>query len=257
MSRLRNETAPGPRLFKRGTASKHVLAVDDPAVLDPIAKYLHMHDFRVSTATDGHRMTRVLAESVVDLIILSLELAEEDGLTLIRELRTASEVPVIAVTGRLRDEVDCSVCLELGADDYLTKPFGLREVLARIRAILRRTEGRSAASGNNGKPRTYSFAGWELNLQGRRLTSPTGDPVPLTKGEFGLLVAFLQSPQWVLSREQLLAASRHHDDEVYDRSVDVQILRLRRKIESDPKEPRLIRTERGAGYIFAAATEVY
>lgn len=239
-------------------AAKHVLAVDDdPAMLGLIAEYLHDYDFRVSTAADGRAMAQILAESIVDLVILDLKLAEEDGLKLIRELRCASEVPVIVVTGHRRDEVDRILGLELGADDYLTKPFSLRELLARIRAILRRAEGRGAAPASDEKRTKYRFASWELNLRTRRLTSPAGDPVPLTKGEFGLLAAFLRSPQRVLSREQLLAASRVHDDEVYDRSVDVQILRLRRKLESDPSEPEIIRTERGVGYVFAAPVEVF
>lgn len=238
--------------------AKHVLAVDDdPAMLGLIAEYLHDQDFRVSTAAGGHEMAQVLAESVVDLVILDLKLAEEDGLKLIPELRTASEVPVIVVTGHRPDVVDRIVGLELGADDYLTKPFNLRELLARIRAVLRRTERRGAVPESDGKRTKYRFAGWELNLRTRRLMSPAGDPVPLTKGELGLLAAFLRSPQRVLSREQLLAASRLHDDEVFDRSVDVQILRLRRKLESDPSEPELIRTERGAGYIFTAPVEVF
>jgi DNA-binding response OmpR family regulator len=202
-------------------------------------------------------MGRILAEDNVDLVLLDLKLAEEDGLQLVRQLRGRSELPIIILTGHRRDEIDRVVGLELGADDYLTKPFGLRELLARIRAVLRRSEAREPAPppGKGGKRTRYRFAGWELDLRSRRLASPAGEPVPLTKGEFGLLTAFLQRPQQVLSREQLLAASRLHDDEVFDRSIDVQILRLRRKLEADPSEPEFIRTERGAGYIFAAPVE--
>lgn len=257
ISRPHDETARACRLFGGMPASKHVLTVDNPPLLDSVPKYLHRHEFRVSTAADRRGMARVLAGSAVDLIVLGLELAEEDGLELIRDLRIASEVPVIAVSGHPRDEIDCILCLELGADDYLTRPFSLRELLARIRTVLRRAEGRGSAAASDGKRMTYRFAGWQLNLHKRQLTSPAGDRVPLTKGEFGLLVAFLRSPQRVLSREQLLAASRVHDDEVYDRSVDVQILRLRRKLESDPSEPVLIRTERGTGYVFAVPTETF
>jgi two-component system, OmpR family, response regulator len=146
------------------------------------------------------------------------------------------------------------VGLELGADDYLTKPFSPRELLARIHAVLRRSP--STPSDRDAKRMRYRFAGWELNLRTRRLASPAGENVPLTKGEFALLTALLQSPQRVLTREHLLAASRVHDNEVFDRSIDVQILRLRRKLEADPSAPTLIKTERGVGYVFSAPVEV-
>jgi two-component system, OmpR family, response regulator len=237
-------------------ADQHILAVDDdPAMRELIAGYLSSHSFRVSTAANGADMARVLDENVVDLIVLDLKLAGEDGLLLVRELRTRSNVPIIIITGHRRDEVDRIVGLELGADDYLTKPFNLRELLARARAVLRRVPAEHAAAPVDGKGIKYRFAGWELNLRLRRLTSPTGDAVGLTSGEFGLLTAFVRSPQQVLNREQLLAATRVHDD-VYDRSVDVQILRLRRKLEADPSTPGLIRTERGVGYILSVPVEV-
>jgi DNA-binding response OmpR family regulator len=146
------------------------------------------------------------------------------------------------------------VGLELGADDYLTKPFSPRELLARIHAVLRRSP--SAPTDKDARRMRYRFAGWELNLRTRRLASPTGEDVPLTKGELALLTAFLQSPQRVLTREQLLAASRIHDNEVFDRSIDVQILRLRRRLEAEPSAPTLIRTERGVGYVFSSTVEV-
>lgn len=142
--------------------------------------------------------------------------------------------------------------LELGADDYIAKPFSLRELLARIRAVLRRTEAARRNPQEKAGHVRYRFVGWELSLRSRRLTSPKGKTVPLTAGEFNLLTAFLRSPQQLLTREQLLAASRVHREEVFGRSIDVQILRLRRKLESNPSEPRLIVTERGAGYVFAA-----
>ena len=235
----------------------HVLAVDDdPAMRQMISDYLSDRDLRVSTAADSREMTSIIDENIVDLVILDLKLASEDGLKLLHELRARSNLPVIVLTGHRRDEVDRIVGLELGADDYLTKPFSPRELLARIRAVLRRAVTREAAPAVDGKKAKYRFEGWELNLRSRRLTSPAGEPVPLTKGEFNLLLGFLQSPQQVLSREQLLAASRLMEDEVFDRSIDVQILRLRRKLEANPSDPRLIRTERGVGYVFAAPVQV-
>jgi DNA-binding response OmpR family regulator len=174
-------------------------------------------------------------------------------MALARRLRDESEIPIIMLTGR-SEEADRVMGLELGADDYLTKPFSPRELLARIRTILRRrrTEVRQ------GKPegiRAYRFDGWELNLNTRRLTSKDGRAVPLSNGEFSLLVVLLGAPNRILSRDQLLDLSRLHNDEVYNRSIDVQILRLRRKIEQNAAQPRYIRTERGAGYLFGVPVE--
>jgi two-component system, OmpR family, response regulator len=235
---------------------KHVLAVDDdPTLRSMIADYLADQNLRVSTAADGREMTRVLTEGGVDLVILDLKLGDEDGLDLVRRLRADSALPIIVLTGHHREEADRVVGLELGADDYLTKPFSPRELLARIRAVLRRSAAAAAQPARDARPTRYRFAGWELSLRNRRLTSPAGAVVPLTKGEFALLSAFLQSPQRVVTREHLLATSRIHDNEVFDRSIDVQILRLRRKLEADPSDPTLIKTERGAGYIFSAPVE--
>jgi two-component system, OmpR family, response regulator len=236
---------------------KHILAVDDDLTMrELVADYLTNNGFRVSTAADGRDMARLIDENIVDLIVLDLKLADEDGLQLVRDLRMRSNLPIIIITGHRRDEVDRIVGLELGADDYLTKPFSLRELLARVRAVLRRAEADRAAPPVNSTGTKYRFAGWELNLRLRRLTSPTGASIGLTSGEFSLLIAFVRSPQQVLSREQLLLATRVHDDEVYDRSVDVQILRLRRKLEADPTAPELIKTERGVGYVFDAPVQV-
>jgi two-component system, OmpR family, response regulator len=238
-------------------AERHILAVDDdPTMRELIADYLTNHGFRVTTAAGGVDMARIIAEDPVDLVVLDLQLANEDGLQLVNELRTQSNLPIIVITGHWRDEVDRIVGLELGADDYLTKPFSLRELLARVRAVLRRAEVDRAAPPVDGGGTRYRFAGWELNLRTRRLTSPTRSSVGLTVGEFNLLAAFLRAPQQVLSREQLLAATRLHDEEVFDRSIDVQILRLRRKLEIDPSAPELIKTERGVGYVFAAPVQV-
>ena len=236
---------------------KHVLVVDDDAAMrDVVGSYLENHNFRVSFAADGRAMKRVLTSQPVDLVILDLKLTEEDGLELMQDVARQVDVPVIVLTGHRRDETDRVVGLELGADDYMVKPFGLRELLARVRAVLRRAEAQQRRARKQDKRTRYRFAGWELNLRTRQLTSPTGVSPALTAGEFNLLSALLRSPQQVLSREQLLAASRVHDEEVLDRSVDIQILRLRRKLETNPSEPQLIRTERGAGYVLAAPVEV-
>lgn len=237
--------------------TKHILIVDDdPAMRDVVGTYLETHSYRVSLAADGEAMMRVVSGGPVDLIVLDLKLAREDGLELMRRLGDRVDVPIIVVTGHRRDETDRVVGLELGADDYLLKPFGLRELLARIRAVLRRAEAGERRTRAKEKRARYRFAGWELNVHTHCLTSPASETVTLTVGEFNLLTAFLRAPQQVLSREQLLAASRVHDEEVFDRSVDIQILRLRRKLEDNPSEPRLICTERGAGYMFAAPVEI-
>lgn len=239
------------------TTVKHLLVVDDdPAMRDMLTGYLEDQNFKVSAVADGKAMSRILRDNVVDLIILDMKLADEDGLDLMRQLGSPPDAPIIVVTGHRRDEADRVVGLELGADDYVTKPFSLRELLARIRAVLRRSEAAEGRSSGKVKQIRYRFAGWELEMRTRRLRSPAREVLPLTAGEFNLLTAFLRSPQQILSRDQLLAASRVHDEEVFDRSIDVQILRLRRKLEANPSEPKLIVTERGAGYMFAAPVEI-
>lgn len=240
------------------TQQPHILVVDDDALMrELIAEYLVDNGFRVSLAGDGTEMTRLLAQEVVDLVLLDLRLAGEDGMQLARDLRRDSEMPVIIVTGK-QDEADLVMGLELAADDYITKPFSNRELLARIRAVLRRYQARhdgDPQQARGTKRRAFRFAGWEVSVLARRLTSPDGRRVELSNGEFNLLLAFCESPQRVLSRDHLLELSRLHGAEVYDRSIDVQILRLRRKIELDPSTPKLIRTERGAGYMFDVRVE--
>ena len=232
----------------------HILVVDDdPTIRELIRDYLVGHDLRVSVAESGAAMDRVLGAEVIDLVILDLKLPDEDGLVIARRLREKLDIPIIILTGSRKEEVDRVMGLELGADDYVTKPFSQRELLARIKAVLRRTEVKRAARRVD-TARAYRFAGWELNTGLRRLKSPEGAAVELTNSEYALLVAFLRAPQRVLSRDQLLESSRLHDD-IYDRSIDVQILRLRRKIEEKPNEPALIRTERGAGYCLAVPVE--
>ena len=239
------------------TLQPHILVVDDdPAMRELIAEYLAESELRVTTAAGSAEMRQALTEHAIDLVMLDLRLGTEDGMHLARKLREESAVPIIIVTGK-QESVDRIMGLELGADDYVTKPFDLRELLARIRAVLRRYQTTTELfPARDEKRRAYRFAGWELNLRTRRLVGPERKRVPLTNGEFSLLQAFCAAPQRVLTRDQLLDLSRLNSAEVYDRSIDVQILRLRRKIEPDPSEPQYIKTERGAGYIFNTTVEV-
>jgi two-component system, OmpR family, response regulator len=192
---------------------------------------------------------------VADLVILDLRLRGEDGMHIARKLREQSAIPILMLTGRA-EEADRVMGLELGADDYLTKPFSPRELLARIRALLRRAQAQATVADAMANVRAYRFAGWELNIGLRKLKSPKGEAVELTNGEFRILAAFLSAPQRILSRDQLLELSRVHNAEVYDRAIDIQILRLRRKIEADPAQPKFIKTERGAGYVFSVPVDV-
>lgn len=233
----------------------HVLAVDDdPSVRQMIADYLGDNDIRVTALGSGSRIDEVLNCNDVDLLLLDLRLPGADGMQIAQSIRAKSDLPIIMLTGR-KDEADRVMGLELGADDYLIKPFSPRELLARIRALLRRCRMYETITDSLARIRAYRFAGWELNLRLRRLTSAHGKTVALTNSEFNLLVAFLSAPSRVLSREQLLDLSRLHNDEVYDRSIDVQVGRLRKKIDADPTGEPLIRTERGAGYVLAATVE--
>jgi len=238
------------------SAPIHVLAVDDDSsVRQMIADYLGDNDIRVTVLPEGRGIAEALARDVIDLVILDLKLPGEDGMQIARKLRAESDIPIIMLTGR-KEEADRVMALELGADDYLTKPFSPRELLARIRALLRRARNNETVADSLAKIRAYRFAGWELNVRLRRLTSSDGENVPITNSEFNLLVAFLAAPKRVLSREQLLDLSRLHNDEVYDRAIDVQVGRLRRKLEKTGASDGLIRTERGAGYVFTTEVEV-
>jgi two-component system, OmpR family, response regulator len=232
-----------------------VLVVDDdPALQTMILDYFADNNIQTLLASGREEMLRQLSGQEVDVVILDLRLGVEDGLDALRELRSSFDVPVIIITGHRRDEIDRVVGLELGADDYMTKPFNLRELLARVRAIIRRLDRVRAAPAREPERGGYRFSGWQLSLRTLRLTDPRGADVALTKGEYALLVAFLDAPQRPLSREHLLQATRVHED-VFDRSIDVQILRLRRKLEHDPSVPQIIQTERGVGYIFARQIE--
>jgi len=205
----------------------------------------------VSCAATGALAEASLRDDAIDLVLLDLNLPDQDGMMLARRLGAEQAIPLVILTGRA-DEMDRILGLELGADDYVTKPFSPRELLARLRAVLRRAQARKSV---RSEPlRSYRFAGFELRMGTRKLMTPMGELLDLTSGEFSLLAAFVRSPQQILSRDQLLEASRLYDD-VYDRSIDVQILRLRRKVEADPSQPRLIRTERGAGYYLDCKVE--
>ena len=237
----------------------HVLAVDDDAAIRALlADYLGDNELRVTAVADGRTMDDVLGRETIDLVVLDVRLrpGEEDGLAIARRLRERYRgLPILMLTGRA-EEADRVMGLELGADDYLTKPFSSRELLARIRALLRRAQAQASVADAMARVRAYRFGGWELNVGLRRMKSPDGRTVELTNGEFSLLAAFLSAPQRTLSRDQLLDLSRLHNAEVYDRSIDVQILRLRRKIEPDPSQPQFIVTQRGAGYVFGVPVEV-
>jgi DNA-binding response OmpR family regulator len=238
------------------TIPPHILVVDDDAQIRALLEeYLQENGLRVSVAASGQQMSQILTQEAIDLVILDLRLAGEDGMAIARTLRDSSAIPIIMLTG-VRDEADRVMGLELGADDYLTKPFSPRELLARLRTVLRRTKGVALAQSRERKIRAYRFDDFELNLRTRRLKQFDGRAIELTNGEFNLLAALLGAPQRVLTRDQLLEASRVYDNEVYDRSIDVQVTRLRRKIEADPSAPRFIVTERGVGYTFDCAVEV-
>jgi DNA-binding response OmpR family regulator len=241
----------GPANYRPG---RIFIIEDDPVMKRMVGDYLEQHNMQVVSASGRHEMVRHFAAGEPDLVILDLRLGQEEGFDLLREIRSRSDVPVIITTGDRRDEIDRVVGLELGADDYITKPFSLRELLARIRAVLRRQEAGRAAPQRDSERGRCKFGGWQLDRRIRRLIDPGGTEVPLTKGEYTLLNAFLAAPLRPLSREHLLQATRIHED-VFDRSIDVQILRLRRKLEPDPSAPQVIRTERGVGYVFALPVE--
>jgi two-component system OmpR family response regulator len=232
-------------------AQPHLLIVDDDKELCALlSKFLARHGYRVSIAHNGGEMASILEASRVSLVILDLMLPGEDGLALCRQLRATGTLPIIMLTA-MGDEVDRIIGLEMGADDYLAKVANPRELLARVRAVLRRA-GAPEAGAPADQKRILEFAGWRLDVTHRQLYSAKDALVPLRAGEFELLLAFVERPQRVLSRDQLLDLSRGRSANVFDRSIDVQISRLRRKIEPDPKEPTLIRTVRNGGYILAA-----
>lgn len=229
----------------------HILIVDDDRQIRAmLARFLADHAMRVTQAGDGEQMFKALEAGRFDVIVLDVMMPGDDGFTLCRRLRNSNAIPLILLTAR-NSETDRIVGLELGADDYVTKPFNPRELLARIRAILRRASTFPAAAQRLAST-TYQFAGWTLDTSRRSLTSPQGLLTDLTTGEFDLLVAFVEHPQRVLNRDQLLDLARGRVSLAFDRSIDVQVSRLRRKIETDPNAPALIKTVRNGGYFFTA-----
>lgn len=232
------------------SAAQHLLLVDDDKELCVLlSKFLTQHGYRVSTAHNGREMASVLESSRVSLVVLDLMLPGEDGLALCRRIRSTSTLPIIMLTA-MGEEVDRIIGFEMGADDYIAKVVNPRELLARVRAVLRRV-GAPEAGTPAAHKRILEFAGWRLDVTHRQLISPNDALVPLRAGEFELLLAFVERPQRVLSRDQLLDLSRGRTANVFDRSIDVQVSRLRRKIEKDPKGPELIKTVRSGGYILA------
>jgi two-component system OmpR family response regulator len=232
----------------------HILVVDDEReIREPLAKYLIKSGLRASIAAGGAEARAALKTSAIDMVVLDIMMPGEDGLSLCRHLRETTDIPVILLTAMVED-TDRVVGLEIGADDYLTKPFNPRELLARIRAVLRRANAvprpRESSAGERLK-----FGGWILDMDRRELIGGDGVAAPLSTAEFKLLAAFLRRPGIVLSREQLLDLTSGRAAEVFDRTVDNQVSRLRRKIEADPKNPVLVKTVWGGGYMFTADVE--
>jgi two-component system OmpR family response regulator len=233
------------------TIAPHILVVDDHReIRELVSRALAKEGFRVSVATDGKAMRKVLADSRIDLILLDLMLPGEDGLALCRSLRAQSNIPIIMLTAK-GEEVDRVIGLEMGADDYLAKPFGSRELIARIKAVLRRSRIEPAAEHPH-KPKRFRFDRWLLNTEARELLRNDGVTVPLSAGEYDLLLALVERPQRVLSRDQLLDLARGRSAVGLDRSIDTQVSRLRKKIEKDPGDPKIVQTVWGGGYLFAA-----
>lgn len=232
--------------------SKILVVDDDPRICKLVARYLARENFSVATAGDAAEMWRIIEIEQLDLIILDLMLPDEDGLSLAQQLRNRSDLPIIMLTGK-SDVVDRVVGLELGADDYITKPFDERELLARIRSVIRRSGARNGDAAESG--RLARFAGWQLDLIAHQLNTPQGDTVHLTSHEFRLLSIFVTRPNQTLSRDQIVYLMSGRDWNPTDRTVDMLVVKLRKKIEQDASQPALIKTIRGEGYQFAAAVE--
>jgi two-component system OmpR family response regulator len=231
----------------------HILIVDDHReIRDLVSRVLTKEGFRVSTAADGRAMRKLLDDSRIDLILLDLMLPGEDGLSLCRSLRANSNIPIIMLTAK-GEEVDRVIGLEMGADDYLAKPFGSRELVARIKAVLRRSHEPMPEGASERRPKRYRFDRWALDTGARELLRNDGVTVPLSTGEYDLLIALVERPQRVLNRDQLLDLARGRSTAGLDRSVDTQVSRIRKKLELDPGDPHIIKTVWGGGYIFTPA----
>ena len=234
---------------QRGAAPRILIVDDDPGIRDVVSDFLSRHGYAVETAQDARTMEQVLARGPIDLIVLDIMLPGEDGLAICRRLSSANDGPAIIMLSAMGEDTDRIVGLELGADDYLPKPCNPRELLARVRAVLRRRQEPRTADDAMGA--ACEFAGWRLDLVRRELRSPQSVVVNLSSGEFSLLRAFVERPQRVLTRDQLLDLARGRDSDAYDRAIDVQISRLRRKLD-DGGGSELIRTIRSEGYMFTA-----
>ena len=233
-------------------AERILIVDDDPRIRQMVTRYFEGEGFLVTGASDGASMRKALADYTVDLILLDLVLPNsEDGLALAREVRASSDVPIVMLTGR-DDVVDRIIGLEVGADDYIPKPFHLREVLARVRSILRRRRPVEAPQVEIGQ--VFAFDGWRLEISRRRLLNPNDEEVDLTTGEFDMLTVMIRNAGRVLTRDMLMDQTRGRQMEAFDRAIDAQIARLRKKIETNPTHPVLIRSVRGVGYIFTAET---
>ena len=236
------QTAPSP----------HVLVVeDDRETRDLVTRFLKQNGYRVTAVGDGRAMRKAMADGRFDLVVLDLMLPGEDGLTLCREVRSKSQLPIIMVTAK-GEETDRIVGLEVGADDYLPKPFNPRELLARVRAVMRRTNSAAPVATEESAGKVYRFDRWIMDVDRRELLDGEGHAAGLTAGEFDLLLALVERPGRVLSRDQLLDLVGGRDAHAFDRAIDAQICRLRRKIESDPAVPKLIKTIRAGGYVLTA-----
>jgi two-component system OmpR family response regulator len=234
----------------------HILVVDDAFdIREPLAKFLDKNGYRVTTAENAAAARSILNGQKVDLIVLDVMMPGEDGLSLCRYLSAHTNTPVILLTA-MSEETDRVVGLEVGADDYLTKPFSQRELLARIKIILRRMGDVSVPQKNEGPSNTYRFAGWHFRVGERELRNPDGVMVPITTIDFYLLQAFLAHPKSVLDRDQLLGLAHGMQPDIFDRTIDLQVSRLRRKIEPDPKNPMFIKTVRGKGYAWCTDVEL-
>jgi len=235
----------------------HILVIDDdPIIRRLITDYFKSYEMPVTAISTPHILDHFLEKPRPALIIMEVQAGRGDGFDLLRSIRSRLDVPIIIATGHRLDEADRIAAFNLGADDYVMKPFGLRELLARVRVLLRRRKETRAKRTRGAKAQVYVFGGWRLERRNRHLINSDGAQVALTNSEYGLLIAFLEAPRRVLTREYLLQATKVHADSD-NRAIDLWVLRLRRKLEPDPSLPRIITTERGAGYVFNLPVDYY